>query len=600
MLRIKTFFKPYQKLLIFIFILIFIQAINSLLLPYLMSDIVNIGIQQYGIKGADYLTKKTELITSGIDIASVQRDYILKVGFKMFMVSILQAGVIITIVYIASTIAAAVGKDLRTAMFTKIESFHNDEFNKFSSASLITRCTSDVTQIQNMLVIMIRLGFLAPIMAIGGIIMAFNKSINLSWTIALAVICLIILVIILFKISMPKFKKIQQLVDKLTQTVRQSLSGLMVVRAFNTQKFEFSKFEAVNSELNNTRFFVNKTMLLMPTIILLIMNLTWLIIIWFGAKEIASSAFKVGDMMAYLQFAIQVIMAFIMMSMMFVMVPRASVSANRIADVLDTNSSVKEPSNPITLKDFTGQITFDNVCFAYNEAEANALSNINLTIEAGSTVAIVGSTGSGKTTLMNLITKFYNISSGMIYFDDIAIDALSLKSIRNNVAYVPQKAQLFKGTIKSNLLFANPTISEEDIRKALDTAQASEFIDELENGLDAEVSQGGSNFSGGQKQRLTIARALCKKAPVYLFDDSFSALDFATDKKLREALKEYTNSTIIIVAQRVNSIKEADKIVVLEEGKIASVGKHQELLKHCETYREIALSQDEKELTDEY
>lgn len=597
MLQIKSFFKPYRVELMAVLALIFVQAITSLLLPYFLSDIVNIGIQQQGIESEDFAKILLDYQSRGIDPAAIQRAFILKTGFKMLLVSLASAAAVILIVLIASKIAASLGRDLREALFSKITSFHHDELNRFSSASLITRSTNDVNQIQMMLVMLIRLGFFAPFMAVGGLIMALNKSPGLSWTIALSIACLLGLVALIFRLSMPQFKKIQTLTDRLTQVVRQHLKGLPVIKAFNTRAHEQKKFDRLNTELNETGLFVTKTMLLMPVLIGLIMNLSAVLIIWFGAKQIAASQLRVGDMMAFLQFSTQIIMAFIILSMIFVMLPRASVSAVRIAEILHTDPVVKEPEEAVDLKDFSGKIVFDKVSFAYEGADSNALEEISFTMEPGSKLAIVGSTGSGKTTLLNLITRFYKQSSGMIYFDETPIDRISLQSLRENLAYVPQSAQLFRGSIRDNLCMANSDLSDEQIYEALEIAQALDFVEELEDSIHAEVSQAGKNFSGGQKQRLCIARALCKNAPLILMDDSFSALDFRTDRKLREALNQNRKgSSFLIVAQRVGSIKDADQILVLEEGRIVGIGKHEDLLQTCETYREIAYSQGEKEV----
>ncbi len=595
--RIKQYFKPYRWLYLAVMFFTLIQATASLALPYFMSDIVNVGIQQSGIDSLNYREIVQEYTQKGIDLESLQREYIIKVGAKMVGVSIVSAIAVIGVVYFAAKFASGVARDLRTAVFSKIERFHNREFDQFSSASLITRSTNDVMQIQMMLVTMTKLIFMAPIMAIGGISMALAKSVSLSWTIGLAVIVLFGAIVILFQLIVPRFKKFQKLLDKMTKVLRQTLSGTMVVRAFNTQKYEIDKFEDANEELAFNSLYINKLIVIMPAGMTLVLNLTTILIIWFGAKEIAASSMKVGDMMAYIQFAIMVIMSFLMMSMMFVMLPRASVSANRIADVLETELSISD-QGAVDLNDFNGNIRFDDVTFCYEKGGEPALKNISFTIDAGTTTAIIGATGSGKTTLLNLIMRFYDVTDGAIYFDDKNIQTLTTKSIRNHIGYVPQKSILMSGTIKSNMLFAKKDATDEEIEAALKTAQIYDFVMESDDGIETHVSQGGMNFSGGQKQRLTISRALMNQSMLYLFDDSFSALDFSTDKALRTALKnQCANATFIIVAQRVSSIKQADQIIVLEEGEIVGVGKHSELLKHCAVYREIAKSQlSEEEL----
>ncbi len=548
------------------------------------------------------VTIKNMYVDYGVDIAKVQRSYILNVGAKMVGISLLGALCIISVVFIAARIAAGVGKNLRTAIFTKIESFSNNEFDTFSTASLITRSTNDIMQIQNLLVIMIRMVFYAPILGIGGIISAVSSSPSMSWTIALAVIILIGIIGIIFTIAMPKFKIMQTYVDKLNLIVRQSLTGMMVIRAFNTKQYETEKFEHANEDLTQVNLFVNRMIIILPAVMMFIMNASMLLIVWVGADKIANNTLKVGSMIAFMQYALMIIMSFLMMSMMFILIPRASVSAGRIVEVLQTTPVVNDPSPSVVkpLNDnIVGDIVFDNVTFKYTGAREAALKGVSFVAKAGQTTAIIGSTGSGKTTLVNLIPKFYNLSEGHIYIDDMDINLLKLADIRSLIGYVPQKVNLFSGTIASNLRYGDEKATDEALYSALEIAQAKDFVDAMPEGLASEVSQGGQNFSGGQKQRLSIARALVKQPHIYIFDDSFSALDFKTDKALRKALSEHTNqATRIIVAQRISTIKNADKILVLEDGKLVGNGKHEDLMATCEIYREIAYSQlTEEELS---
>ena len=529
----------------------------------------------------------------GIDVGESQRSYILGIGAIMIAITILGAAASIAVGFLASKIAAGVGRNLRKTIFTKIESFSNQEFDKFSTASLITRSTNDVTQIQSLLVMLLRIIFYAPIMGIGGVYKALEKSSSMSWIIALAVIVLIGMIIVIFSIALPKFKLVQKLIDRLNMVTRENLAGMMVIRAFSTQTFEEKRFDDANMELTTTNLFVNRLMVLFQPAMMLIMNGTSLLIVWVGAHQIANSAMKVGDMMAYMQYALQIIFAFLMLSMMFIMVPRAIVSAQRISEVLDEEPSILDPKNPIKPKaNGVGEVVYENVEFGFPGAEESLLKNISFVAKPGETTAIIGATGSGKTTLVNLLPRFYDIKKGEIKIDGVNISDMTMHDLRDMIGYVPQKASLFSGTIESNLKYANEEASADEVSEAISIAQASDIVSEKADGLKSEVSQHGANLSGGQKQRLSIARALIKKPKIYIIDDSFSALDFKTDSELRKALKDKTgDSTILLIAQRISTIRNADQIVVLEEGGICGIGKHEELMKKCEIYKEIALSQ---------
>lgn len=533
----------------------------------------------------------------GIDLFSMQSRYISKIGVYMIIMTLLSAGAAITVSFFASRIAAGVSKVLRRDVFKKVESFSNSEFDKFSTASLITRTTNDITQIQTVLVFAVRMICYAPIMAIGATIMAAGKSKSMSWIIVLGAVVLIGLISIIYAIAMPKFKLVQKLVDKINLITRENLSGMMVIRAFGTQRFEEDRFEKANSDLTKVNLFVNRVIVFMMPAMMFIMNSINLLVVWNGAHQIAASNMQVGDMMAFMQYAIQVIMSFLMISIMFILIPRASVSAERISEVLETEPIIKDKSNPVKLSDdHSGTVEFKNVSFKYSDAAEYVLKDINFISRPGETTAFIGSTGSGKSTLINLIPRFYDVTEGEILLDGIDIRDISQHDLRENIGYVPQKGILFSGDIASNLRYGDKNSTDEDIRKAADIAQATDFIESTEGGFNNPISQGGTNVSGGQKQRLSIARALVKKAKVYIFDDSFSALDFKTDAMLRKALKEYTtNSTVLIVAQRVSTIMSADQIIVLDKGHMVGKGTHEELLKTCETYQEIATSQLSKE-----
>lgn len=576
MSKLLQYMKPYIGMLLCAIALLFIQAMCDLALPDYMSDIVNTGVM-------------------GGNTA-----FIWKTGGSMLLITIFGAAASIVMGYFAAMIAASVSRDLRSDVFKKVENFSNAEFDKFSTASLITRTTNDITQIQTLLVFLIRMVFYAPILGIGGIMKALSESTSMTWVIGVAVICLVGVIMILFTIAMPKFKIVQNLIDRLNLVTRENLDGMLVIRAFNTQKFENKRFDKANKDLTAVNLFVNRAMAIMMPAMMLIMNLTTVIIVWVGAKQVSSFQMDIGTMMAYMQYAIQIIMSFLMLAIMFIMIPRAAVSANRIAEVLDTKESILEQSEPDYYnEDFKPTIEFRNVGFHYPGGEGDVLHNISFTAKAGQTTAIIGSTGSGKSTLVNLVMRFYDITAGEILVGGKDIRVVRRKDLRDKIGYVPQKSILFSGTIKSNLYYADKNTTMENIEKASSVAQASEFINSKEEGYDSAISQGGTNVSGGQKQRISIARALVKNAPIYIFDDSFSALDLKTDVNLRMALKKETgDSTILLVAQRVSTIMNAEQIIVLDNGAIAGIGTHRELLKTCAVYDEIAHSQlSEEELS---
>lgn len=533
------------------------------------------------------------LMQLGADLESIQRTYILKTGGIMLLVSLLGAFASITVGLIAARVASGVGRNLRKAIFTKVEGFSNVEFDKFSTASLITRSTNDITQIQTLLVMMIRMLFYAPIMGFGGVIRALDKSSSMSWIIAVAVIVLLGIIMVVFSIALPKFKAVQKMIDQLNLVVRENLTGMMVIRAFNTQNFEEARFDDANKNLTKTNLFVNRVMTFMFPVMMLIMNGVSLLIIWVGAHQIADASMQVGDMMAFMQYAMQIIMSFLMLSMMFIMVPRATVSAGRVAEVLEMDATIIDPSSPKPINSAgKGIVEYKHVSFKYPGAEESVLKDISFKAKAGEVTAIIGSTGAGKTTLVNLLPRFYDVTEGDILIDGVSIRSAKQRDIRSIIGYVPQKAALFSGTIDSNLRVGDPLATQELLDTAIQIAQATEIINEKPEGIHAPIAQSGANVSGGQKQRLSIARALVKQPKIFIFDDAFSALDYKTDSTLRAALKKQTNhATVILVAQRISTIKDADQILVMDEGKLVGCGTHDELMLTCQTYQEIALSQ---------
>lgn len=543
---------------------------------------------------------KDEYEAIGVDIPKGQSKYILYIGGIMLCIALISMAASISVGFLSARVSSSLGRNLRDKVFRKVASFSNVEFDNFSTASLITRSTNDIQQIQMFIVMMLRMVFYAPVVGVGGVIRALNTDTSMAWIVAVGVLAVLTLVILLFSIATPKFKKVQKLVDRVNLVMRESLNGMMVIRAFNTEKLEESKFDKANKDLTRTNLFVSRLMTFMMPLMTIIMNGIMLLIIWVGAHQIEDGKMQVGDMMAFMQYTMQIIMSFLMISMVSIMLPRASVSAQRIAEVLDKDVMIRDPENPKNSRmDLKGILEFRHVSFKYPGAEEYVLEDISFTAKPDETTAFIGSTGSGKSTLVNLIPRFYDVTDGQILLDGLDIRDMKLHDLREKIGYVPQKGVLFTGTIESNLKYGkNIDVTQEDIQKAVEIAQAKEFIDEKEDGILSEISQGGTNVSGGQKQRLSIARAIVKKPEILIFDDSFSALDFRTDAALRKALASETKGrTQLIVAQRINTIMKAENIVVLDEGRVVGKGTHKELLKSCEVYRQIALSQlSEEEL----
>ena len=541
---------------------------------------------------------KEEYKKLNMDVDKIQNNYIVFAGLQMLGISLVSMVSAVIIMLLSSRVAAKLGNTLRDKVFKQVLSFSTKEFNEFSTASLITRSTNDIQQIQMLITMLFRVVVYAPIIGIGGFIRVLtNSDTSMAWIIGLAILCIIGIVGTLFLLTMPKFKKLQDLVDKLNLVSREILTGLPVIRAFNTEKKEEKRFDGANKNLMKASIFVNRSMSMMMPLLMFIMNSITLLIVWVGGHNVDSGIMQVGDMMAFIQYTMQIVMSFLMISMISIMLPRAAVSAKRINEVIDTTPSIKDKDKT---KDFDddkkGLVEFKDVSFKYPDADSEILEDISFTAEPGKTTAIIGSTGSGKSTVVNLIPRFYDVTGGELLIDGVNIKDVSQRELRSKIGFVPQKGMLFTGTIRSNIKYGNPSMSDEDMIKAATIAQATEFIESKPKKYDEEISQGGTNVSGGQRQRLSIARAIATDPEIFVFDDSFSALDLKTDSKLRAALKEKTeNKTVIIIAQRISTILDADKIIVLEEGKIAGIGKHEELMKNCEIYKQIALSQLSKE-----
>lgn len=576
MLKLAKYLKEYTLQIIFIFGLVFIQVMTDLQLPDYMSTIVNEGI----------LGKDTGVIWLA--------------GGKMLFVALISAACSVAVGYLAAKVGAGFSMNMRNRVFDKVEHFSFTEFDKFSTASLITRSTNDIQQIQMVLIMILRMVLSAPIMAVGAVIKAVDKSPSMTWIMALAVTILIGTVVLVFSIVLPKFKSLQKLVDKLNLVTRENLTGLRVIRAFNRADYEEEKFEKANQDLTQVNLFVNRTMIIMQPFMMLLMNVISITIIWVGAHMIDTGSLMVGDMMAFMQYTMQLIMSFLMITMMFIMIPRASVSAVRIAEILDTEPTIRDPKEPLatSVKGTKGVVEFKDVNFSYPGAASPVLEGISFAARPGETTAFIGSTGSGKSTLINLIPRFYDVTDGQILIDGQDIRMIKQEQLREKIGYVPQKAVLFSGTVESNVKYGAPSADYEKMVDTSKIAQAYDFIDNFEEKFETPIAQGGTNVSGGQKQRLSIARAIIKDPKIYIFDDSFSALDFKTDAILRKELGKRTKeSTVLLIAQRISTIMKADKIIVLEEGKIAGMGTHEQLMANCDVYKEIALSQlSEEEL----
>ncbi len=533
----------------------------------------------------------------GMDTDHLQNMYILKTGGKMLALAFLGMIASILAAFLSSRVAAANGRDLRARVFKKVVGFSSSEFDTFSTASLITRSTNDIQQIQILTVMMLRMVLYAPIVGLGGVYKVFRTNVDMSWILAVAVAIIFMVIVILFTIVMPKFKVLQNLVDRLNLVTREILTGLSVIRAFSTERYEEKRFDRANKDLMKTNLFVNRAMTFMMPVMMLVMNGISVLIIWVGGHGIDNGQMQVGDMMAFIQYTMHIIMSFLMICMISVMLPRAAVSANRVDEIIRSETVINDPKTPKRLpKEGKGVVVFDHVSFRYPGAEEEVLHDISFTAKPGETTAFIGSTGSGKSTLVNLIPRFYDVTEGKIMIDGTDIRDITQHELREKLGYVPQKGVLFSGTIKSNILYGNKDGTEEEMLEAAQVAQASGFIEEKPEGYESHIAQGGSNVSGGQKQRLSIARAIARHPDVFIFDDSFSALDYKTDVTLRKELKNHTaESTVILVAQRISTILHAEQIVVLDEGEVAGIGTHKELLKNCEVYRQIALSQMSEE-----
>lgn len=532
----------------------------------------------------------------GWDMEAIQSQYIVNRGLQMLGIALLGAIATVLVGFFSARMAASVGRQLRHDLFQKVESFGSGEFDKFSTASLITRTTNDVQQVQMLITMGVRMLCYAPIMGIGGIVFAVGKSVSLSWLIAVAVVVLLGLIVVALAVALPKFKSLQKLIDRLNLVSREHLSGMLVVRAFGNEAYEERRFDKANRDLAETNRFVQRVMSTLMPAMTLVMNLLTVLIVWVGGHAIAESTLQIGDMMAFIQYAMQIIMAFLMIAVLFILVPRASVSAGRIQEVLDAPLAIADPAQPQVLEHPQGLVEFHDVSFQYHDAESHVLEHISFTAKPGETTAIIGATGAGKSTLVNLIPRFYEVTEGSITVDGVDVRQLAQKDLRAMIGYVPQKGMLFSGTVASNLRYGKEDAGGQELQEALTTAQAADFVAEMEEGTESPISQGGTNVSGGQRQRLSIARALVRKAPIYIFDDSFSALDFKTDAALRKALaRDTAGATVLLVVQRVSTIMHAQQILVLDEGRLVGKGTHKELLRTCPAYREIAESQLRKE-----
>lgn len=561
------------------------------------SEISKLGTSTVSSMSSQFLKK--EYTDLGMDMEKIQQDYIISSGIKMLGYALASAVCAILVGFLASRIAAGFSKNLRQSVFEKVTHFSNENLNTFSTSSLITRTTNDIQQLQMTIVMFLRIVMYAPIIGIGAILHVIESGANMTWILALCVVVILSVVLLIFMIVMPKFKVMQKMIDKMNSVVRELLDGMLVIRAFNNEKIEEEKFDKANSDITSISLFTTRAMAIMMPIMMLLMNATTLMILWFGSKQVDAGIIQVGSIMAFMQYAMQVIMAFLMITMVTIMLPRANVSAQRIQEVLSSEITVTDKENTCDFSSsMRGVVTFDNVSFRYPGADEDVLSDISFSTKPGQTTAFIGSTGSGKSTLINLVPRFYDVTSGSILVDGVDIRDVKQADLRSRIGYVPQKGMLLSGDIESNLLYSKKDASENDIQSALDISQSSEFVNKKPEGIHSEINQGGTNVSGGQRQRLSIARAIVRKPEIYIFDDSFSALDFKTDAKLREALAascKETKSTVLLVAQRISSILHADQIIVLDEGKMVGKGTHEELMESCKVYQQIASSQLTKE-----
>ena len=561
------------------------------------SEISKLGTSTVSSMSSQFLKK--EYTDLGMDMEKIQQDYIISSGIKMLGYALASAVCAILVGFLASRIAAGFSKNLRQSVFEKVTHFSNENLNTFSTSSLITRTTNDIQQLQMTIVMFLRIVMYAPIIGVGAILHVIESGANMTWILALCVVVILSVVLLIFMIVMPKFKVMQKMIDKMNSVVRELLDGMLVIRAFNNEKLEEDKFEKANKDITSISLFTTRAMAIMMPIMMFLMNGTTLMILWFGSKQVDAGIIQVGSIMAFMQYAMQVIMAFLMITMVTIMLPRANVSAQRIQEVLSSEITVTDKENTCDFSSsMRGVVSFDNVSFRYPGADEDVLSDISFSTKPGQTTAFIGSTGSGKSTLINLVPRFYDVTSGSICVDGVDIRDVKQADLRSRIGYVPQKGMLLSGDIESNLLYSKKDASENDIQSALDISQSSEFVNKKPEGIHSEINQGGTNVSGGQRQRLSIARAIVRKPEIYIFDDSFSALDFKTDAKLREALAascKETKSTVLLVAQRISSILHADQIIVLDEGKMVGKGTHEELMESCKVYQQIASSQLTKE-----